>query len=181
MRSGTVLMGVCGLLFAAHAAVAQDVAADAKMKRVEVTTFASMVNSAQGIGAAVRWPLPGKLNAELEMGQRYSEINALSSNLSLLYDLPTVGIVRPYVGGGGGIGQYGYLATGYTLGPSGPVPVTGTARTTTIAANAGGGVRVPISNAWGVRVDARWFNGLGRRAPEHLRLFAGVTFARGKS
>jgi len=39
---------------------------------------------------------------------------------------------------------------------------------------------VPVDANWGIRTDARWFNGLGRDAGEHWRLYNGVTFPTGK-
>ena len=46
--------------------------------------------------------------------------------------------------------------------------------------NAGGGVKVPVDENWGVLgADARWFNGIGGQAGEHWRLFNGVTFKTG--
>jgi hypothetical protein len=45
--------------------------------------------------------------------------------------------------------------------------------------NAGGGVRVPVNDRWGVRADARWSNGIGWAAPERWRVYNGVTFRSG--
>jgi hypothetical protein len=41
--------------------------------------------------------------------------------------------------------------------------------------NAGGGLTVGVDSRWSFRTDARWYNGLGPDAPEHWRLFTGVT------
>ena len=48
-----------------------------------------------------------------------------------------------------------------------------------LTVNAGGGVRVPVNQTWGVRADARWVNGLSTFAPEHWRVYHGVTFRPG--
>ena len=40
-------------------------------------------------------------------------------------------------------------------------------------------VKVPVDETWGLRADARWFNGLGDQAGEHWRLFNGVTVKTG--
>jgi hypothetical protein len=48
-----------------------------------------------------------------------------------------------------------------------------------LAINAGGGLKLPVNDTWGIRTDARWFNGLGRDAGEHWRLYNGVTFPTG--
>ena len=99
-------------------------------------------------------------------------MHALSSHFSLLYDLPTLGRVAPYVAGGIGLEQYGVALEA----PQGRLV---TQQQTALSVNAGGGVRVPINQRWGVRSDARWFNGLGRTAPERWRLYNGVTVGRG--
>jgi len=49
-----------------------------------------------------------------------------------------------------------------------------------LSVNAGGGIKVPVDENWGVRADARWFNGVGEQAGEHWRLFNGVTWKAGQ-
>jgi hypothetical protein len=140
----------------------------------EVSPFVSLGSATSSrLGVAIRWPLAGNLSAELETGYRHGEMHALSSHVSLLYDLPPLGRVVPYVAGGLGVEQYGVA-----LETSGGSLVTHPQ--TAISFNAGGGVRVPVSQRWGVRSDARWFNGLGRTAPERWRLYNGVTLGRGR-
>ncbi len=81
----------------------------------------------------------------------------------------TIGRVTPYVAAGVGLDQYAYAETA----PSGAMVADfGTA----FSVNAGGGVRIRGDETWGMRTDARWFNGIGRKAPERLRLYNGVTF-----
>jgi len=46
--------------------------------------------------------------------------------------------------------------------------------------NAGGGIKMPVTDSWGIRTDARWFNGLAEGAGEHWRLYNGVTFRAGR-
>ena len=179
MKPFALVLGLSGLLLMSSAARAQE-GTGAGTKGVEITPYVAMAGGGAGIGTAVRWPLAGDFSLEMEVGQRYNEITALSASLSLLYDLPALGIVTPYVAGGIGIEQYGYAANYFVIGPTGaPVQMTGTAATTAIAVNAGGGVRAPINETWGVRTDARYFNGLGR-APKRFRLYNGVTFKPGR-
>jgi hypothetical protein len=110
---------------------------------------------------------------EVEIGYRRSEIDALSSSVNLIYALPRLGRVTPYVAGGVGLEKY---ATGLT-GPNNRVI---TLANYALAINAGGGVKVPVADRWGFRSDARWFKGLGRAGQEHWRLYNGVTFGTGK-
>jgi hypothetical protein len=144
------------------------------LNNAEVSPFVSLGSATSSrLGVAIRWPLASNLSAELETGYRHGEMHALSSHVSLLYDLPALGRVVPYVAGGVGVEQYGVaLET-----PGGPLV---THPQTAMSLNAGGGVRVPVNQRWGVRSDARWFNGLGRTAPERWRLYNGVTLGRGR-
>ena len=140
---------------------------------VEITPFVSLgSNASSGVGAAVRWPLGSNFSLEVEMAGRWSEIIALSTSASLLFDLPTIGPATPYVAAGIGLDQYGF-----------PVELPGhavaTQTGTAVTVNAGGGVRVPVAGSWGVRTAARWSNGIGSKAPERWRLYNGVTFGPG--
>ena len=162
----------CGWL-TAGAAHAQVAPAGQSQAGVEVTPFVALGSSATtGIGAAVRWPLCASLSVEWEVSQRYAELNALGSSVSLLFDLPKIGVATPYLAGGVGVEQYGYA----TSGPGASILAHAG---TTFTVNAGGGVRVPVDDKWGVRADMRWSNGIGQ-APERLRLYNGITFAPGK-
>jgi hypothetical protein len=169
-----VLALTSAVLAVATSAGAQDIIEDTKSQTaVEVTPYVSLGSSASsGMGVAVRWPIGANFSIELDTGQRRAELNGLSSSVSLLYDLPKVGRVIPYVAGGIGLEQYGF-ATGFA--EHGPVAQAATAFTV----NAGGGLRVPVDHNWGVRTDARWSNGVGRTAPERWRVYNGVTFGGG--
>jgi hypothetical protein len=138
---------------------------------VEITPYMFLGSGASsGVGAAVRWPLASRLSVELETSYRRAEIGALSSNLSLLFDLPRVGSVTPYVVGGVGLDQYGT--------PEFHAGNLVTRERTAFSVNAGGGIRVQTDQNWGVRADARWFNDIGGSGPERWRLYNGVTFGR---
>ena len=92
---------------------------------------------------------------------------------SLLYDLPRIGRFKPYLAAGAGLEEY---ATALKL-PDGALAAQ---PRQAFAINAGGGLKVPVDDNWGIRTDARWFNGLGRDAGEHWRLYNGVTFPTGR-
>jgi opacity protein-like surface antigen len=114
-----------------------------------------------------------KLSVESEVGYRRDTIGALSVSASLLYDLPSIRRVTPYLAAGIGLEQY---ATAFQL----PGGALGAQQRTAVAVNAGGGLKVPVTDNWGIRTDARWFNGLGRDAGEHWRIYDGVTFRTGR-
>lgn len=140
---------------------------------VDITPFVSLGSPASSrIGAAIRFALTRTLSLEAETGYRREEIGALSAHFSLLYHLPRVGHVRPYVAAGIGIEEYGTVFAQPRLGRV-------TLEQAAFVVNAGGGVDVPVSERWSMRTDARWFNGLGRTAPEHWRVYSGVTLRSG--
>ena len=137
---------------------------------VQITPFVSVgSNASSGVGASVRWYVAPKLSVEVETALREAEVTGLTSSVNLLYDLPSIGRVRPYVVGGVGFEQYGTVAES-------PFHGLITLKKTAFTVNAGGGVRVPIDDKWGYGADARWSNGIGREAPERWRVYNGVTF-----
>jgi opacity protein-like surface antigen len=113
------------------------------------------------------------LSVESEVGYCHDMTGRLSAAASLIDDLPRIGRFKPYLAAGGGLEEY---ATASRL-PDGAVAAQ---RRTAFAINAGGGLKVPVDDNWGIRTDARWFNGLGRDAGEHWRLYNGVTFPTGR-
>jgi hypothetical protein len=137
----------------------------------EITPYVSVGSpTSPEFGGAVRWAFPSNLSAELEVGKR-PDVNGMALNVSLLYDLPMFGRATPYVAGGVGVEQYGYA-----FGSGGNLFVE---TKTAFTVNAGGGLRVPIDDNWGVRTDARWFDAIGQ-APDRWRVYNGVTFGRGR-
>lgn len=83
---------------------------------------------------------------------------ALSAHLSLLYGLPRMGRLKPYLAGGLGLEQYGTALD---------VPRFGlvSQHRLAFAINMGGGLEVPVNRHWGIRTDARLFEGFGPFAP----------------
>ena len=84
-----------------------------------------------------------------------------------------MGRLMPYLAVGMGLEEY---ATAREL-PNGALAAQ---PRTAFAINAGGGLKMPVDDNWGIRTDARWFNGLGRDAGEHWRLYNGVTLQTGR-
>jgi predicted acylesterase/phospholipase RssA len=77
---------------------------------VEVTPFISMDSRGSfPIGAAISFPLNSIFSIEAEIDYRRGEgrLNALSSSANLLYVLPRIGRMTPYVATGAGLAQYG--------------------------------------------------------------------------
>jgi hypothetical protein len=141
---------------------------------VEVTPYASLGSyPSPRAGAAVAFRLTPTLSVETEVGYRRDMTGRLSATASLLYDLPPIGRLRPYLAAGAGLEEY---ATALKL-PDGALAVQ---PRKALAINAGGGLKLPVNDTWGIRTDARWFNGLGRDAGEHWRLYNGVTFPTGR-
>ena len=180
MRTRTFVLlsvSVVALTFAAAPALAQTEARPGEhgsTTPVEVTPFVSLGSSASSrVGGAVTFPWTATLSVEGEVGYRRAELNALSSSVNLLYWLPRVGRVAPYLATGVGLEQYATAVAG-------PTTSLVIQPRTALTINAGGGVKVPANDRWGFRTDARWFNGLGQTAPEHWRLYNGVSINAGK-
>lgn len=141
---------------------------------VAVTPFVSLGSSSR-VGGAVSFLVAPRMRVEAEVGYRGGPVGTVGMSASLLYDLPKLGRVTPYLAAGIGLDEYVAAATGVS--GAGPVPV----RQTALTINAGGGIQVPIDNNWGLRTDARWSNGLGREAPERWRLYNGLAFGAGRA
>jgi len=141
---------------------------------VEVTPYVSLGSyPSPRVGAAVSFRLTPALSVESEVGYQRDVAGRLSATASVLYDLPRVGRLMPYLAAGAGLEEY---ATASRL-PDGTLAAQSRMA---FALNAGGGLKMPVDDNWGIRTDARWFNGLGRDAGEHWRLYNGVTFPTGR-
>jgi|EndMetStandDraft_4_1072995.scaffolds.fasta_scaffold209143_3 hypothetical protein len=160
----------------AVAAIPSAAQAQTALPSIEVTPFVSLDSRGMiPIGTAVSFPLNSTFSIETEVGYRRAEgnLNALSTSASLLYNLPRVGRVTPYVAGGVGIAQYGSpLIT--------PRGVIGTQSAMAFEVNAGGGIKVPMDNSMDFRTDARWYKSFGRNSADHFRISNGVSFDVGK-
>ncbi len=145
---------------------------------IEVTPFVALgSNGSSPLGTAITFPITSNLGVEAEIGYRRGEgrMHALNLNASLLYFLPRVGRATPYVVGGMGLAEYGAPVISPTTGD----PIATEPRVT-LTVNAGGGLKVPVDDKWGMRTDARWFKSFGRHASEHFRVAQGISFDVGK-
>jgi hypothetical protein len=141
---------------------------------VEITPYVSLGSyPSSRVGAAITFRVAPNLSVESEVGYRQDPTNQLSVSAGLLYDLPGWGHFRPYLAGGAGLEEY---TTAFRR-ADGALAVQ---KRIAFAINAGGGVRVPVDDTWGIRTDARWFNGLGTDAGEHWRVYNGVTLYTGR-
>jgi hypothetical protein len=156
---------VLSLQLSVSVAVAQQAPGDA----VQLTPFVSMDSrGSTPIGGAISFPLGSSFDLEAEATYRES---GLATHASLLYDLPRLGRTRPYLAAGVGLAQFGAPVvapgTGLLLGVSPQIA---------LEVNAGGGIKVPVADTWGMRTDARWFKSFGRHASEHFRVAQGISF-----
>jgi hypothetical protein len=144
---------------------------------VEVTPYVALGSAGTSpLGAAITFPVTPALSVETDVAYRRPEggINALSSNVSLLYSLPRLGQSRPYVAAGVGLSQYGSPV----FGANGP-PI-GTQPRLAMTVNAGGGLKTPVNEKLDLRTDARWFKSFGREGSEQFRVAQGISFDVGK-
>ena len=157
--------------FVASPAVGQDA------KAVEVTPFVALGSTgASPLGVVIVFPVTSTLDIETEVDYRRGEgrIHAVSSSTSLLWNLPRVGRVAPYLAAGVGLAQYGAPV----LSPGG-YPIATQSRMS-VTVNAGGGLKTRIDDKLDMRTDARWFKSFGRHGSEHFRVAQGVAFDVGK-
>ena len=144
----------------------------AKQPAVEVTPFVGLGSPGSArAGAAVAFVLTPKVRLESEVA--YHPRALFSSSVNLLYSLPHVGAVEPYVTAGIGLCQNESAVQ---------APVPGgllIQRSVGLVVNAGTGFIVPVREGVGYRLDARWSNPLGIQ-PESWRIYHGATFGIGK-
>jgi len=147
-------------------------------KPVEVTPYVAFgSDAASPVGAIVTFPVSSSLSVETEVAYRRGEggIHALSSSASLLYSLPRVGPATPYIAGGVGLSQFGSPVFSSVGGP----PIGAQPRVA-MTVNAGGGVKMPMTEKLDLRTDARWFKSFGREGSEQFRVAQGIAFDVGK-
>jgi len=146
-------------------------------KTVEVTPYVALGSAgASPVGAAVTFPVTSTLSVETDVAYRRGEgrIHALSTSTSLLWFLPRVGQSRPYVAAGVGLSQYGAPVF------SSAGPPIGTQSRVAMTVNAGGGLKMPVSEKLDLRTDARWFKSFGQQGSEQFRVAQGISFDAGK-
>ena len=146
-------------------------------KAVEVTPYVALGSAAASpVGAAVTLPVTSTLSVETDVAYRRGEgrIHALSSSISLLYFLPSVGQLTTYFAGGVGLSHYGapvFSSNG---------PPIGTEPRVALTVNAGGGLKMPMNERLDLRTDARWFKSFGPQGSEQFRVAQGISFDVGK-
>jgi hypothetical protein len=185
--SRSLVLATCTLLSAPALAGAQQApptagaqrtpARDARDLPIEVSPFASSGGETQGAGVSVRWPFMARLGVEFEAEYRHTqarplsgslEDNGVNGNVNLVFDLPAIGRVRPFLLGGGGLEHYSSVAQ--------PEPHFLRESGMSFVVNAGGGVRVPINDRFGIRTELRWTDGWTEGWPGGgFRMFYGAT------
>jgi len=144
----------------------------------EVTPYVGFGTAgAAPVGVAVTFPVTSRLSVEMDTAYRRGEghFNAMSTNASLMWFLPRAGRTTSYVVGGIGLAQYGAPV----FSQKGGAPI-GTARFLAMTVNAGGGLKVPVSEKMDLRSDARWFKSFGRQGSEQFRVANGLSIHMGK-
>jgi opacity protein-like surface antigen len=174
-----VVLAVTVIPSTAHAQTArsESVASAPALPSIEEMPYVSIDSRGMiPIGAAVSFPLNSTFSIETEVDYRRAEghLNALSSSANLLYNLPTIGRVTPYLAAGAGIAQYGSPI----ISPRGGI--IGTQSAIAFEVNAGGGLKVPVDDSLDFRTDARWYKSFGRNSSDHWRISNGVSFDVGK-
>lgn len=126
--------------------------------------FAIGDDLAPGGGAAfsIPWTPSVSVEAEASLGT-----DAARSSVSLLYSIPRLGRVAPYVAGGVGVQRDEFeMATNVGF---------FTRKKTELAGNIGAGVTIPVNERWSYRADFRWYNPKAEW-PESWRAYSGIVF-----
>ena len=185
--SRSLVLVTCALLSAPALAGAQQAphagalqappARDARDLPIEVSPFASSGGETAGAGVSVRWPFMARLGLEFEAEYRHTqarplsgslEDNGVNGNVNLVFDLPAIGRVRPFLLGGGGLEHYSNVVQ--------PDPNFLRESGMSFVVNAGAGVRVPINDRFGIRTELRWTDGWTEGWPGGgFRMFYGAT------
>ena len=168
----SAVFGLVAFTFAALPVGAQDSGA-----AVEVTPYVAVGSAdVSPVGAAVTFPVTSTLSLETDVAYRRAEgrIHALSVNTSFLRELPRVGRSTPYLAAGVGLSQYGAPLF------SSDGPPIGTQSRVAMTVNAGGGLKMPVSETLALRTDARWFKSFGKQGSEQFRVAQGISFGAGR-
>ena len=142
-------------------------------RTVEVTPYVALGSyGTSPVGAIVTFPVASKFNVETDVAYRRGEgdLNFLSSNVSLVWLLPHIGQAAPYVAGGVGLAQYGtplFSSEGRPIGTQSRMAMT---------VNAGGGLKMPMTQKVDYRADARWSKSFGTYGSEQFRVAQGLSF-----
>jgi hypothetical protein len=176
--SRSIIMAA-GLVIPASVAAAQDrpISGSTARQAIEVMPFVSIgSNGSLPVGGAISFPITSNVRIETEVGFRRADgrLNFLSISGNVLCALPQVGRMTPYVAAGAGLGQYGAAVVAQDG------SLLGTERKAGLFINAGGGLKVPVDDTWGMRTDARWFKSFGRHGSEQWRVSQGISFDVGK-
>lgn len=166
----SAVFGFIALIAAATPVWAQEV------RPIEVTPYVALGSAAAPpVGAMLTVPLTPALSLETELGYRRGEgdFHALSTSASLLWLLPRVGRVTPYLAAGAGLAQYGKPVMSLNVSP------IGTQSSVALTVNAGGGLKTAVKENLDLRTDVRWFKLIGKGSDE-FRVAQGVSFDVGR-
>jgi hypothetical protein len=147
-------------------------APDATSLAIEVTPFVSLESRGTApVGATITFPLNSRFSIETEAAYRFGGAGqGFGLSASVLHMLPRIGRVTPYLAAGAGLAQ----CRAPIISHDGLV--IGTQPKIAFEVNAGGGVKVPVNDTWGMRTDARWFKSFGRNGSEHWSVTQGISF-----
>lgn len=169
---------IAAVMAAAPSSWAQDARA------LQVTPYAALgTGGVSPVGAMVTFPVTSQLSIEGDVGYRHNrrskstlpeqDLNGISTNASVLWSLPRIGRLTPYLAAGFGTTYYRFPAFREGV-------LFGSASRLGLRSSVGGGVSRRISDRLELRTDARWFIPAGTSAGMepydrgHFRLGAGL-------
>ena len=182
-QTRVVAFGACALLAIAASARAQNPQPRSGfLAPTEVAPYVTSGGDATGVGATVRWPMTARLalqaegeyrNGHRDLTRYLPRSTGLNGNLVLVLDLPRLWRVTPFVVGGGGLEHRIDVVEGSTL------ETLRWRSGNSFVVNAGGGVRVALTDRVGARVEVRYADGWAEGAWDSLRVMYGTTIGFG--
>lgn len=148
----------------------------------EVAPYVTSGGDATGVGLTVRWPLVARLSLQAEgeyrngtggVARYLPSSTGINGNLVLVLDLPGAWRLTPFVVGGGGLEHHDDVTS--SAGTGGPRWRSGNS----FVVNAGGGIRLALSDRVAARVEVRFADGWAQGAWDSVRVMYGTTVGLG--
>jgi opacity protein-like surface antigen len=178
-------LGTGALLAVAAAAGAQTPQSSNRfLHPEEIAPYFTSAGDANGVGLTVRWPIRSRLAVQAEGEFRNEERDVefyrpgsagFNGNVVLVLDLPGAGRITPFLVGGGGLEHH---RAPDDWAPS--LELVQWRGADSFVVNAGGGVRVGLTDRVGVRVELRYADGWAGGAVDSFRVMTGTTITFGK-
>jgi opacity protein-like surface antigen len=184
-QSSLVAFGACAVLALGATARAQSPDPPNRFLHPEqVSPYLTSAGDATAVGLAVRWPIAARLavqgegeyrNGGRDLERYLPRSSGFNGNVVLVLDGPRLWRVTPFVVGGGGLEHH--RAADWAPNPD----LIDWSGHDSFVVNAGGGIRVAVTDRIGARIEVRYADGWAGGAVDSVRVMYGTTIGLGKS